>query len=352
MRIAQVSPLYESVPPQLYGGTERIVSYLTEELVKQGHDVTLFASADSVTKAKLITPGCNSLRLQKDCIDPMPHHYVMMEMLNKNIENFDIVHYHIDYIHFPLTRRSRVAHVTTLHGRLDIPDLQPLYREYADIPLVSISNNQRLPLPDANWKDTVYHGLPKDLYNYKEGDGKYFAFIGRFSPEKRADRAIEIAKAVGVPIKLAAKVADADRKYFEREIKPLLDHPLVEYIGEIGEKDKNEFLGNALALLFPIDWPEPFGLVMIESMACGTPVLAWKKGSVPEVLEDGVSGILVESMEEAIEGAKQIVNLDRKKVRAAFDNRFTAEVMANNYLELYEELINVKPIDEVRYMNF
>lgn len=350
MRIAQVSPLYESVPPKLYGGTERIVSYLTEELVNQGHDVTLFASGDSVTQAKLVAPWCCSLRLQKDCIDQLAHHYTMIEQVQKEINNFDIVHYHIDYLHFPLSRRSNVPHVTTLHGRLDIPDLQPLYTEYNDIPLVSISDFHKKPLPDVNWKKTIYHGIPEGLLQPHYNEGKYLAFLGRFSHEKRPDRAIEIAIKAGIPIKLAAKVDRNDEEYFESVVKPLLKHPLVEYVGEINEKEKSEFLGNAIALLFLIDWPEPFGLVMIESMACGTPVIGYKHGSVPEVIDEGVTGFKVESQEEAYEALLKVSTLDRKKVREVFEKRFSSRVMTKNYVGLFEEMTNVKSLADDNYL--
>lgn len=350
MRIAQVSPLFESVPPKLYGGTERIVSYLTEELVQRGHEVTLFASGDSITKARLVAPWCCALRLQEDCRDQTAHHFTMLEMVQKEIENFDIVHYHIDYLHYPLSRRSRIPHISTLHGRLDTPDLAPLYREYKDIPVVSISDSQRRPLPDINWHSTVYHGLPENLYNLVDKEGKYLAFIGRFSPEKRADRAIELAIKTGIPIKLAAKIETLDLEYFEEVIKPLLDHPLVEYIGEIGEEDKNEFLGNALALVFLIDWPEPFGLVMIESMACGTPVIAWKNGSVPEIIDHGRSGYIVSSMEEAEQAVKNLSLLDKKKVRETFEQRFSTKRMVDDYLEVYEEIIKGKKLTDVNWL--
>lgn len=346
MRIAQVSPLFESVPPKLYGGTERVVSFLTEELVRQGHEVTLFASGDSVTKARLVAPWCCALRLQKDCRDQIAHHYTMLEMVQKEIENFDIVHYHIDYLHYPLSKRSKVPHVTTLHGRLNIPDLQPLYREYNDIPVISISNSQREPLPDINWQKTIYHGLPENLYSLKENQGKYLAFIGRFSPEKGIDRAIELAIKTGIPLKIAAKIEQLDIEYFETTIKPMLDHPLIEFVGEIGEADKNEFLGNALALLFLINWPEPFGLAMIEAMACGTPVIAWKNGSVPEIVDHENSGFIVSSMSEAEEAIKNISALSKKKVRGIFENRFSAKKMTENYIETYEEVIKEKRLSD------
>jgi glycosyltransferase involved in cell wall biosynthesis len=354
MRIAQVSPLFESVPPQLYGGTERIVSYLTEELVRQGHEVTLFASADSVTGAKLVSPCPRALRLDNSCLDQIAPHFTMLEMLYSQIENFDIIHYHIDYLHYPLSRRFNfIPHISTLHGRLDAPELKELYKEYRDIPLVSISNHQRKPLPEVNWQKTVYHGLPLDQYKAYTGEGKYLAFIGRISKEKRPDRAIEIANKAGIPLKIAAKVGKLDEEYYYKEIKPLIDgNPLIEFIGEIGEKDKNEFLGNAIAMLFPIDWPEPFGLVMIESMACGTPVIAWREGSVPEIIDDGISGFVVESIEESVQSVRNITSIDRKKVREVFENRFSSRIMTNSYLELYEDLKNIKPISEAKYLNF
>jgi glycosyltransferase involved in cell wall biosynthesis len=346
MKIAQVSPLYESVPPKLYGGTERIVSYLTEELVKQGHEVTLFASGDSVTKARLVSPYCCALRLQADCKDQIAHHFKMIEMVQREINNFDIVHYHIDYLHFPLSRRSKIPHITTLHGRLDIPDLASIYNEYSDIPLISISNSQRGPFPNLNWNRTVYHGLPEDLYKGYQEDGDYLAFIGRFSPEKRPERAIEIAERTGNQLKMAAKIEVLDHEYYEQVVVPLLEKPMVEYVGEIGEKDKNEFLGKAKALLFLIDWPEPFGLVMIEAMACGTPVIAWNKGSVPEIVEHGVTGFIVNNMEEAYEAVNNLHTIDRRKVREAFEKKFSVKKMVESYLDAYEELIKIKKLSD------
>ncbi len=338
MRIAQVSPLYESVPPKYYGGTERVVSYLTEELVKQGHEVTLFASGDSVTKANLVATCRRSLRLDKHCVDQLAHHILMLEEIIKRSDNFDIIHFHIDYIHFPLFRRQKIPTLTTLHGRLDIPDILPLYEEFKDMPLSSISNAQREPLPFLNWQGTVYHGLPEDLYTFREEKGKYLAFLGRISPEKRVDRAIEIAKRIGINLKIAAKVDAVDQGYFESVVKPLMQDPHVEYIGEIGEGEKDEFLGNAFALLFPIDWPEPFGLVMIEAMACGTPVIAYRRGSVPEVIEDGITGFIVEGLEDAVEAAKKIDRIKRKKCREVFKKRFSATRMAKDYLSIYRKV--------------
>jgi len=342
MRIAQVAPLYESVPPKYYGGTERVVSYLTEELVRQGHEVTLFASGDSETKARLVAACRRSLRLDKHCIDQLAHHVVMLERVFKQASEFDIVHFHVDYLHFSMSRRQPITDVTTLHGRLDIPDLFPLYQEFRDMPVISISNVQREPLPWANWQATVYHGLPADLYRFRAQPGSYLAFLGRISPEKRVDRAIEIAKRVQIPLKIAAKVDRVDKKYFKRVIEPLLCDSLVEVVGEIGDREKDEFLGNAYALLLPIDWPEPFGLVMIEAMACGTPVIAYCGGAVPEIMEEGHTGFIVEGLEGAVEAARRIPKLSRKRCREVFERRFTATRMANDYLRVYERLINRK----------
>jgi glycosyltransferase involved in cell wall biosynthesis len=339
MRIAQVAPLYESVPPRYYGGTERIVSYLTEELVRLGHEVTLFASGDSQTKARLVAACPRSLRLDPECIDQLAHHIVMLERVQQRADEFDVIHFHVDYLHFPLSRRGDFANVTTLHGRLDIPDLVPLYEEYPDVPLISISDAQREPLPRVNWQATVYHGLPDDLYRYRPDAGTYLAFLGRISPEKRVDRAIEIAHQVGIPIRIAAKVDRVDRDYFDSVIEPMLHHPLVEFVGEIGEDDKDEFLGDAQALLFPIDWPEPFGLVMIEAMACGTPVIAYRNGSVPEVMEEGRTGFIVEDLDDAVEAARRVPQLSRARCREIFEQRFTAARMARDYVDVYERLI-------------
>jgi len=339
LRIAQVAPLYESVPPTHYGGTERIVSYLTEELVAQGHDVTLFASGDSRTKATLVAACPRSLRLDPACVDQLAHHVLMLERVMQRADEFDIVHFHIDYLHFPLSRRQRLTQVTTLHGRLDIPDLVPLYNEFREMPLVSISNAQRAPLPWVNWQDTVYHGLPVDRYRFRPETGQYLACLGRISPEKGIDRAIEIAKQVGIPLKIAAKVDRADRDYFAQVIEPLLDHPLVEYLGEIGDDRKDEFLGNAYALLFPIDWPEPFGIVMIEAMACGTPVIAYSSGSVPEVMEQGRTGFIVDQLEDAVQAVRRVPLLSRARCREIFEERFTAARMARDYLDVYTRLI-------------
>jgi glycosyltransferase involved in cell wall biosynthesis len=345
MRVAQVAPLYESVPPQLYGGTERVVSYLTEELILQGHEVTLFAAGDSRTRAELVGVAPRSLRLDATCKDYLAPHVLMLEQVIARSHAFDVVHFHVDYLGFPFARRLLCPSVTTLHGRLDPPHLVPLVEEYAEMPLVSISNAQRAPLASASWSKTVYHGLPSDLLKPRYEPGEYFAFIGRISPEKRVDRAIEVAKALGVPLKIAAKVDAADQKYYEAEIKPLLDHPLIEYIGEIGEEQKSEFLGKARALLFLIDWPEPFGLAMIEAMACGAPVVAFRGGSVPEVVDPGVTGYIVDDMDAAVEAARSIHTLDRQRVRATFERRFSARRMAQQYVELYHTLLDRRVSD-------
>lgn len=339
MRIAQVAPLTESVPPQLYGGTERVVAYLTDELVRLGHKVTLFASGDSQTPATLVPMCPTAFRLCRECRDSLALHVLMLEQVAQRAEQFDIIHFHLAHLHFPVVRRLDVAHVTTLHGRLDIAELRPLYREFRDIPLVSISDAQRDPLPDAGWIGTVHHGLPLDLLAFHPEPGSYLAFLGRISPEKRVDRAIAIATACGYPLRIAAKVDPADHEYFEREIRPLLDHPLVECVGEIGEEHKSDFLGNAKALLFPIDWPEPFGLVMIEALACGVPVVAFRGGSVAEVIEHGVTGFIVDTVDEAIDATHRTGLLDRRACRAAFERRFSATRMARDYVRLYHQLV-------------
>lgn len=339
MRIAQISPLYESVPPHFYGGTERVVSYLTEELVEQGHEVTLFASGDSKTAAELVPVCPRSLRLDEGCMDQMAHHILQLERVFQNAHEFDVLHFHTEYLHFLLSRRNSYNQVTTLHGRLDIPDLVPLYREFRDMPLVSISDSQRKPLPFANWQATVYHGLPEDLYPFQPDEGKYLAFLGRISPEKRVDRAIEIAKQVAIPLKIAAKVDRADQNYYEEMIKPIIDNSLVEFIGEIGEGDKQKFLGDALGLLFPIDWPEPFGLVMIEAMACGTPVIAYNNGSVPEILEEGLTGSIVSGIPHAVAAVEKLPDFDRRACRRVFEERFSVKRMATDYVKVYEQVI-------------
>jgi glycosyltransferase involved in cell wall biosynthesis len=340
LRIAQVAPLFESVPPRFYGGTERIVSYLTEDLVRRGHDVTLYASGDSETRAQLRSLRSQSLRLDPGCKDPLAHHLLMIEQVAQEASEFDVIHYHIDYLHFPSTRRTRQRHVTTLHGRLDVPDLVPLYREFRDIPLISISDAQREPLPWANWQATVHHGLPGELYSFHEEPGSYLAFLGRISPEKGCDRAIEIARRAGLPLKIAAKVAEGpDREYFESIIRPLLREPGVEFLGEITEREKGPFLGGARALLFPIDWPEPFGLVMIEALACGTPVLAFPRGSVPEVLEDGVTALLGETIADLVRAVERIGEIDRRRCRETFERRFSDSRMGGDYEQVYRRLL-------------
>ena len=342
MRIAQVAPLYERVPPLYYGGTERIVFYLTEELIKQGHEVTLFASGDSLTKGRLIAPCKRSLRLDPDREMPLVYHVLQLDQVFQNPASFDIIHFHTDYLHFPFSRRLGRPNVTTLHGRLDLPDLVPLFEEFNDVPVVSISHSQRNPLPSINWQGTVYHGIPLDLYDLKRSQGTYLAFLGRISPEKRLDRAIEIAKRANIKLKIAAKVDPVDKHYMETKIRPLLDHPLVEFIGEIGEKEKPEFLGNALALLFPIDWVEPFGLVMIEAMACGTPTIAFRRGSVPEIIDSGVTGFVVESIDESLAALAKVRYFNRARCRRVFEERFSASRMAADYLKTYERVIDAK----------
>jgi glycosyltransferase involved in cell wall biosynthesis len=348
MKIAQIAPLTESCPPRLYGGTERMVSYLTEELVRQGHDVTLFASGDSLTAARL-EPGCEvALRLDPKIKDPVPPHIVMLEKVRSLASQFDVLHFHVDVLHYPFLSDFLDKTVTTLHGRLDLPELRPLYSTYRHAPLVSISNNQRTPMPPVNWVGNVYHGLqPAALpFTAKPRDG-YLAFLGRISPEKRPDRAIEIAARAGVKLKMAAKVDRADQAYWDEVIKPLVDaHPNVEFIGEINERQKAQFIGEASALIFPIDWPEPFGLVMIEAMACGTPVIAFRSGSTPEVIDDGVTGFLVDGVEAAAAAVARLGELDRAKVRARFDERFAIERVAKDYLKVYQALPGVR--NEIR----
>jgi len=339
MRIAQVAPLIESVPPKHYGGTERIVSYLTEELVRAGHDVTLFASGDSVTSARLIAPCQRSLRKNERCKDPVAREVLLLDHVIEHVDEFDLIHFHTGYLHFPISRYLRVPHVTTLHGRLDIPDLIPVFDRFRNEPLISISNAQRQPLGWANWQATIYHGLPTEQFQCRPNPGDYLAFLGRISPEKGADRAIEIAKRAGMPLKLAAKVDRADRRYFKRVIEPLLAESHVDWVGEITDRDKNEFLGSAYALLFPIDWPEPFGLVMIEAMACGTPVIAYNSGSVPEVMEDGVTGFIVEGLDDAAKSVSRVCDVSRARCRNTFERRFAASRMASDYIEIYKRLI-------------
>ncbi len=339
MKIAQISPLYESVPPKFYGGTERVVHYLTEELVAQGHEVTLFASGDSRTNAMLVAPHPRALRSDDQCIDKLAPHFRMMELVEAQAHHFDIIHSHLDYLYYPIMRRSKSVHLTTLHGRLDLPELRSLYREYSDLAFISVSNAQRKPLSFVNWASTIHHGLPKDLYSFNSKPGQYLAFIGRASKEKRVDRAIEVAIKANIPIKIAAKVDKADAEYFNHEIKPLLDHPLVEFLGEINGLEKKEFLENAMGLLFLIDWPEPFGLSMIEALACGTPVVAYANGSVGEVIDDGITGFIVHSQEEALKAVEKLPQISREKCRHVFEQRFTASRMVADYLAIYERLL-------------
>ena len=334
MRIAQVAPLAEAVPPKLYGGTERVIWWLTEALVELGHDVTLYASGDSETSAKLIPCAPRGLRLD-GINNHLAYTVAMVDRVLANADQYDFIHFHVDFVHFPLFRHLAGRCLTTLHGRLDLPDFLPGFTEFPEARLVSISNDQRHPVPQANFVGTVYHGLPETLIPYSPEGGDYLAFLGRISPEKRPDRAIEIAIKSGMKLKMAAKVDHADKDYFEKEIEPLLDHPLIEFIGEIGDNDKLAFLGNARALLFPIDWPEPFGLVMIEAMAAGTPTIAWKTGSTPEVIDHGRSGFLVTSIDEAVDAVRLAGELPRQTVRGCFEERFTARRMAEDYLRLF-----------------
>jgi glycosyltransferase involved in cell wall biosynthesis len=338
MRIAQISPLYEAVPPHGYGGTERVVSWLTEALVAQGHELTLFASGDSRTRARLVPCAPRALRSDPNADDPIASHMLMLERAYGRSDQFDVIHSHVDYLAFPFARRASCPTVTTLHGRLDLPVLKPLFREYPEQLVISISDDQRRPLPHAGWEATIHHGLPANLLQFHADSDGYLAFLGRISPEKRVDRAIEIAVRADRPLKIAAKIDVADRAYYESEIRHLLDHPLVEYLGELGDQDKNEFLGRAAAVLFPIDWPEPFGLIMIESLACGTPVIAWPQGSVPEIIEDGVSGFLCRDIGAAVRAVDELDKLDRGSCRAAFERRFTAERMARDYVAVYRRL--------------
>jgi glycosyltransferase involved in cell wall biosynthesis len=337
MRIAQIAPLYESVPPHLYGGTERIVSYVTEGLVREGHQVTLFATGDSRTGARLVPGAPHSLRLAA-AFDPLAYHVAQLRHVIDRAPEFDVIHNHMDYLGFPLAVVSRTPVITTLHGRLDLPDLPALFATYADVDLVSISDAQRAPLPAARWRATVHHGLPVDLYRPGDGGGGYLAFLGRISPEKRLDSAIRVARRVGVPLRIAAKVDNADASYFEAEIKPLLREPEVEFIGELGESEKQRFLGDARALLFPIDWPEPFGLVMIEALACGTPVIARRRGSVPEVITDGVTGFVCDDEDAMAEAVSRVATIDRGTCRRTFETRFTVARMTRDYLRLYQAL--------------
>lgn len=340
MKIAQIAPLHESVPPKTYGGTERVVHYLTEALVRQGHEVTLFASGDSATSAELRAIVPEALRLSKERRDPMAWHLLQLGQVAREAGNFDILHFHTDFMHFPLWRERPEPQLTTLHGRLDLPDLKPIFNEFRDMPVVSIADHQRAPLGSApRWLGTVYNGVPAELYDFNPRGGDYLAFLGRMSPEKGPETAIQIALAAGMPLKMAAKVDAVDREYFESRIKPHLSHPLIELVGEVDERGKNALLGGARALLFPIAWPEPFGLVMIEAMACGTPVIAYRLGSVPEVMQEGVSGYVVDSPEQAVAAVARLDAIDRAGCRAYFEHRFSSERMAEGYVELYHRLL-------------
>jgi glycosyltransferase involved in cell wall biosynthesis len=341
VRIAQVAPLYERVPPLLYGGTERVVAYLTDELVRRGHQVTLFASGDSETRARLVAPVARALRLDPEAPDPLSAHVLELSCVFEHAADFDVIHCHVDYLAFPFARLVRTPTVHTLHGRLDLPHLVPLFRHFRGLPLVSISDAQRDPVRslDLAWAGTVRHGLPLERYPYSPDGGGYLAFLGRISPEKRLDLAIAVARRVGLPLKIAAKVDPADRRYFEEEIRPLLDDPLVEYLGEIGDDAKPAFLGQALALLFPVDWPEPFGLVMIEAMACGTPVVARGCGAVPEVVVSGRTGYVVDTLDELVDAVKRVGNLDRAECRRHVEEHFTVERMADDYEAIYRRLL-------------
>ena len=339
MRIAQVAPLTEAVPPKLYGGTERVVSWITEELVEMGHEVTLFASGDSITSAKLEAVWPKALRLDGSVRDPNALHLLMLENIRQQAKDFDFLHFHLDYYPFSLFLRQPTPFVTTWHGRLDLPEHQPLFRTFPTAPLVSISDAQRRPVPQGNWVRTVYHGLPERLLTPQPVKPSYLAFLGRIAPEKAVDRAIRIARRCGLPLKIAAKIDPVDRDYFSTEIKPLLDEPGIEYIGEINDREKPAFLSGAIALLLPIDWPEPFGLVMIEAMACGTPVVGFHAGSVPEVVEDGLTGYVVKDETGAVAAVGRIDQLSRERVRERFEERFTARRMVQEYLDVYRSLM-------------
>ena len=341
MKIAQIAPLIESVPPRLYGGTERVVSYLTEALVAQGHDVTLFASADSMTDAELIPCAEKALRLNAAVKDTIPYYMIMLDRVREIEKEFDILHFHIDQFHFPLFRHVAHRTVTTLHGRQDLADLKYLYDAFPEMPLVSISNAQRKPIPGCNFAATIYHGLPATLLDPTyHPRGGYLAFLGRIAPEKGVDRAIQIARSCGMPLKIAAKVDRVDQEYFHEYIKPMLDQPGIQFIGEIDEIGKARFLGEASALLFPINWPEPFGLVMIEAMACGTPILAFANGSVTEVIDEGITGSIITSIDSAPRALRNVLSLDRRKVRQRFDERFSSARMARDYVAVYEKIIS------------
>ena len=345
MKIAQIAPLYEAVPPRLYGGTERVVAHLADALTDLGHQVTLFAAGDEATRATRVVGRTKPLRLDPEPLkSDLASHLSMLHDVQLRAADFDIVHFHIDLLHFPFFEAMADRTLTTLHGRLDMNDLSEAYLRWHDFPLVSISNHQRIALPRANWHETIPHGLALDAYTPRYQPGRYLAFLGRISPEKRPDRAIAIAIAAGLPLKIAAKVDTVDKDYFDAVIKPMLAHPLIEFIGEIEDNRKGEFLGNAQALLFPIDWPEPFGLVMIEAMACGTPVIAWRCGSVPEIIDEGVTGFIVESESQGVRAVSHALELDRRQVRRVFEARFSAQVMGKRYVAAYEKILASHPL--------
>jgi glycosyltransferase involved in cell wall biosynthesis len=354
MRIAQIAPLAESVPPKLYGGTERVVSWLTEELVALGHDVTLFASGDSVTKGKLVPIIPRAIRLSRPRPDPFPAYAAQLDAIAEAAEDFDIVHSHIDWVHLPLLNRLGVPHLTTIHNRLDTPDLPPVVRRFPQAPLISISNDHRAPLPGANWLGTVYHGMPANMLAPSYRPGSYLAFLGRLTKEKGPETAIHLAKAVGLPLRMAAKIPRSETRYYKECLQPIIDGEQIQLIGELKDAGKGDLLKGASALLFPIDWPEPFGLVMIEAMACGTPVIAFGRGSVPEVIDDGITGFIVDNEDEAIAAIKRIGKLDRQRVRATFERRFTARRMTEDYLHHYETLLRMETaqaLEPVRMLN-
>lgn len=343
MKIAQVAPLWESVPPQRYGGTERIVSYLTDELIRLGHEVVLFASGDSCTSARLEAVCDRSLRLKTGIFNRDAPLVTMLERVFGSSGEFDVIHSHLDFLAFPLARRCRTPSIATLHGRLDLPGLIHVFREFAEMPVVSISDAQRGPIPWANWLATIHHGMPRDLYTFHPQPGKYLAYLGRICPEKKPDHAIELAKRVGLPLRIAAKVDPVDREYFHAEIEQLLEHPLIEYVGEITDSEKDDFIGDAYALVCPYDWPEPFGLVFIEALACGTPVLAYRRGSAAEIVDDGATGFICDHLGEMAKAVERVPMLDRRRCREAFEERFTVERMVRDYLDVYQRVINDEP---------
>jgi glycosyltransferase involved in cell wall biosynthesis len=339
MRIAQIAPLFESVPPRAYGGTERVVHYLTEELMRQGHEVVLYASGDSRTRAQLRAIVPDALRLAGEKTEPLIWQVLQLAAVAREAGQFDVLHFHTDFLHFPLSRQLGAAQLSTLHGRLDLSALQPVFSEFSDMPLVSISADQRRPLPTARWIATIHNGLPENLYDFQPRGGDYLAFLGRMSPEKGPETAIDIAHRAGIPLRMAAKIDPLDRDYFDARVRPLLRPPFIEFLGEIDERGKNELLGGALALLFPVDWPEPFGLAMIEALACGTPVIAYRRGSVPEIVRDGVTGYIVDGAEAAVAALRCIGGIRRQACRRDFEERFSARRMAGGYLAAYRQLI-------------